>query len=125
MGIVFTKFEKNDGDIADIELIYIYFYEEDNQLCCCLTYDVTYRSGKVNRVRIKNINTGIRIDQFVLSSDGTKNAVHWPFRQMWFDSYAIDTISEPEPLEVTIEEIEKKFGRKVKIVDKKEDEKDD
>lgn len=125
MGTVFTKFEKDDGNSIGIELVYKYFYEENDYICCSLTYDVTYRSGKINRVRINKVNTGMRTDQFTLSSDGTRNAIHWTDRLMWFDNYMINTVREPEPIEVTIEEIEKKFGRKVKIVEKKEDEKDD
>lgn len=139
MGTVFTKFEKGDENIVDnvvdVELVYKYFYEENDYIYCGLTYDVTYRSGKINRVRINKVNTGMRTDQFTLSSNGTRNAIHWTDRLMWFDNYMIDTVREPEPLEVTIEEIEKKFGRfiksmsfgskKGKIVDKKEDEKDD
>lgn len=46
MGTVFTKFEKDDGNSIGIELVYKYFYEENDYIYCNLTYDVTYRRGR-------------------------------------------------------------------------------
>lgn len=125
MGTVFTKFEKGDENIVGVELVRFSFYEENNCLYCDLTYDVVFENGMIERLRIRKANTDIKIDQFTLSSDGTRNAIHWINRLMWFDNYTAEILKEPDPIEVTIEEIEKKFGIKVKIVDKKEDEKDD
>lgn len=124
MGTVFTKFEKGD-DIVDVELAYSFFYEEEYKLYGNLTYLITYKSGKIVSFKINKVYTGIHTDQFTLSNNGTCNAIQWFNRLMCFNDYVFETIKEADPIEVTIEEIEKKFGRKVKIVDKKEDEKDD
>ena len=118
MGTVFTRIEKGD-DIVNVELAASLFYEEEHKLYGDLTFHVTYKSGKIVSFKINKVYTGIRTDQFTLSDDGIRNAIHWNNSRMWFDNYTVETIKEADPIEVTIEEIEKKFGRKVKIVDKK------
>lgn len=125
MGTVITKFEKGEENIVDVKLVGFSFYQESNCLYCDLAYDVVFVNGIIERLRIHRVNTGICTNKFVLSTDRIRNAIHWEFCRMWFDNYVVDIIKEADPIEVTIEEIEKKFGRKVKIVDKKEDKKDD
>lgn len=125
MGTVFTKFEKGDENIVNVELVGFSFYKESNCLYCDLAYDVVFGNGSIERLRIHKVNTEIKTDLFALSTDRIRNSIHWNNRLMQFDNYVVDIIKDADPIEVTIEEIEKKFGRKVKIVDKKEDEKDD
>lgn len=125
MGTVFTKFEKGDENIVDVELVGFSFYQESNCLYCDLAYNVVFENGIIERLRIHKVNTEIKTDLFALSNNGSRNAIHWNNRLMLFDDFVIDVMKDADPIEVTIEEIEKKFGRKVKIVDKKEDEKDD
>lgn len=125
MGTVFTKFEKGDENIVGVELVEYSFYKESDNLYCDLNYDVTFECGMIRRLKIRKVDTNIKTDLFTLSDDGIRNAIYWNNSRMWFDNYTVETIKEADPIEVTIEEIEKKFGRKVIIVDKKEDEKDD
>lgn len=126
MATVFTRIEKGE-DIVNVELAASLFYEEEHMLYGDLTFHVTYKNGKILSFKINKVYTGIHTDQFTLSNNGTCNAIQfqWFNRLMRFDNYTAEILKEPDPIEVTIEEIEKKFGRKVKIVEKKEDEKDD
>lgn len=125
MGTIFTKFEKGDENIVDVKLVGFSFYKESGNLYCDLTYDVFFECGMIRRLEIHKADTNIKTDLFTLSSDGIRNAIYWSNSRMWFDNYTVETIREADYIEVTIEEIEKKFGRKVKIVEKKEDEEDD
>lgn len=125
MGSVITEFSKGEY-IANVELDWFLFYEEHDRIYCDLNYYVTFKSGKVACCKIKKVNTGISTDHLFLESNATRNAIYWhSTHAMLFNNYTTEIIKEADPIEVTIEEIEKKFGRKVKIVDKKEDKKDD
>lgn len=129
MGTVITSIEKGEN-IVNVQLATYSFYKEGNRLYCDLGYDVSFKSGRIIRYEIIKANTNVLLDRFTLETNGYIQAIYWePLRKnetlMCFNNLNIETMRDSDLIEVTIEEIEKKFGRKVKIVDKKEGEKDD
>lgn len=129
MGTVIMNVEKGEN-IVDVQLSAYSFYKEGNRLYCDLGYDVSFKSGRIVRYEIIKVNTNVLLDRFSLESNGYAKVICWENLRksetlMYYNNFNVKEIKAADPIEVTIEEIEKKFGRKVKIVEKKEDEKDD
>lgn len=126
MGTFIMNVEKGEN-IVDVQLAAYSFYKEGNRLYCDLAYDVSFKSGRIIRYEIIKVNTNVLLDRFSLESNGYVKVICWENLRkretlMYYDSFNVSEIKGTDPIEVTIEEIEKKFGRKVKIVDKKGEE---
>lgn len=90
-----------------------------------LTYHTTYENGRIEEYIIKDVENPFSVNNFEISRD------EWSSTKLILDKGSLNiigndkitcqTIKEPDPIEVTMEEIEKKYGCPIKIVKSKED----
>ena len=100
-----------------------------------LTYRVQYTDGKIVEIFIKDVRTPFSCSQCVITDHGNDDGVYMLNRYnrytlelcvedeapIFSDSYEVRTIKDSDVKEMTIEEIEKKLGYKIKVIGGSED----
>lgn len=94
-----------------------------------LTYHATHRNGAVDEYILKDVENPFGTDCFEIYRDSIFYGEKAPAELVLDDKrlhilggdIICQRIKEPDPIDVTMEDIEKKFGCPVKIVKSKED----
>lgn len=114
------------GQATGIELIDISMRKDKKcgKYLFTLTYHGTHDNGQIDEYILKDVENPFSVHSFEISRD------EWCSTKLVLDkrklniignhSITCKTIKEPDPIEVTMDEIEKKYGCPVKIVKSKE-----
>lgn len=118
----------NKLESQNVEDINISFNQDINSYVINVSYRHTDREGNVDIISIRNLPITVKpYPDFIISYDGCETSIDLGFGSLDFSEITSEEIRRIHTVtkEMTIDEIEKKLGYKVKIVSNNRENKND